>query len=400
MSMVESMCGADVFKTSLCIITIFLACTSFLMKIIPKIPLLNKVTFIPFLSLVPMTLSSVGVIPSNYPLYKPLQAVSLYMAIFFMIMAIDVGKVLRSLQPRILALFLLGCAGTALGAALAQVLSAPLIGAENSAMISACTAGSYAGGAMNWAAVGDALDMPSSLNAMAFPASVIAYTLYLGLVLTLDNSPLRPALERWIGVTNDLGKSTASVTRVSKTEDSGALKLEDYINGFLAFCVVFIVSIMLEQLVRGLVFVPLVIFLTTFAIMLGAIIPSTKVDGIKRLRKMSSFGEASLFFLLCVIGAQAKLTSSLIHAPALLLIPAVVIAVHVFVLLLFARLLKVDLVTSAIVSIAAIGGVATAPVTAAALKAVELIPLAILLGMLGYAVGTYMGVYLGVFLLP
>ncbi len=399
MSMVESFCGADVFKTSLCIITIFLACTSFLMKIIPKIPLLNKVTFIPFLSLVPMTLSSVGVIPNDYPLYKPLQAVSLYMAVFFMIMAIDVGKVLRSLQPRILALFLLGCAGTALGAMLSQVLTAPLIGTEDSAMISACTAGSYAGGAMNWAAVGDAIEMPSSLNAMAFPASVIAYTLYLGLVLTLNNSPLRPALERWIGATDDHAKATTPVSHTGETEDTGMLRREDYINGFLAFCAVFTVSIVLEELVRGFVFVPLVIFLTTFAILLGALVPLTKSDGMKRLRKMSSFGEASLYFLLCVIGAQAKLTSSLIQAPALLLIPAVVIAVHVLVLLLSARLLKIDLVTSAVVSIAAIGGVATAPVTAAALKAVELIPLAIILGMLGYAVGTYIGVYLGAFLL-
>ena len=60
---------------------------------------------------------------------------------------------------------------------------------------------------------------------------------------------------------------------------------------------------------------------------------------------------------------------------------------------------KIDLVTTCISSIAAVGGAASAPVTAAVFKAEALIPLGIILGSLGYAIGNYLGVYVGYFLL-
>ena len=190
---------------------------------------------------------------------------------------------------------------------------------------------------------------------------VIMYTLYLGALLALENSPLRPALERWIGAARPAAAPVAPVADPGGAESAGPPRLEDYIHGFLAFSVVYLASILLEQLVGGLVFVPQVIFLTTFAILLGAAAPHTKLAVARRLVRMSAFGEASLYFLLGIIGAQATLTESLMHAPVLLLVPTVVIAVHVLVLLPGARLLRVDLVTGAIVSIAAIGGAASAP---------------------------------------
>ncbi|NLX95159.1 MAG: DUF819 family protein [Rhodopirellula sp.] len=399
-SVVESLFHGDPLRISLCLVAIFLACPAVLMKVVPKVPVLRKVTFVPFLFLAPMVLSSLGIIPGSYSLYKPLQSFALYMAIFFMVLAIDVGRILRSLDPRVLLLFLLGCLGTGLGAAVAHVVCSPLIGEEPSAMVAACTAAAYSGGSMNWAAVSEAIEVPDSLNATAFPAMVIMYTLYLGALLALENSPLRPALERWIGAARPAAAPVAPVADPGGAESAGPPRLEDYIHGFLAFSVVYLASILLEQLVGGLVFVPQVIFLTTFAILLGAAAPHTKLAVARRLVRMSAFGEASLYFLLGIIGAQATLTESLMHAPVLLLVPTVVIAVHVLVLLPGARLLRVDLVTGAIVSIAAIGGAASAPAAAGALKAAELIPLGVLLGSLGYALGTYLGVYVGVLLLP
>lgn len=405
-SLVESLFGGEPLATSLCLIAILLACPAILMQVIPRTPVLRKVTFVPFLFLVPMILSSLGIIPDSYPLYKPLQSTALYMAIFFMVLAIDLGQILRSLATRVLLLFLIGCLGTAAGAILAHALFAPLIGSESSAMVAACTTAAYTGGSMNWAAVSEAIEVPDSLNATAFPAMVIMYTLYLGGLLALDNSPLRPLLEQWIGaasrdeVDSDEADSDEASAMVAVGDESfAAPRREDYINGFLAFVIVYLVSIVMEQWVRDLFFIPMVIFLTTFAILLGAAAPRIRINAVQRLGSLSTLGEASLYFLLGIIGAQASLTGSLLHAPVLLLIPTVVIIVHALVVLLAARLLRVDLATSTIVSIAAIGGAASAPAAAGALRAPELIPLGVLLGSLGYALGTYLGVYLGLFLL-
>ena len=410
-SVVEWLFDGEPLATSLCLIAIFLACPAVLMQVIPRTPVLRKVTFVPFLFLLPMILSSLGIIPDSYPLYKPLQSTSLYMAIFFMVLAIDVARILRSLATRILLLFLIGCLGTAAGSILAHALFAPLIGSESSAMIAACMSAAYTGGSMNWAAVSEAIEVPDSLNATAFPAMVIMYTLYLGGLLALDNSPLRPLLERWIGATSsdevvrddvsrdDIRSGELPATAVVGGESHAVPKREDYINGFLAFSIVYLASSVLEQWVNDLAFIPLVIFLTTFAILLGARAPRMRFAAVGRLGNLSTFGEASLYFLLGIIGAQASLSGSLLHAPVLLLIPTVVIIVHALVLLLAARLLKVDLTTATIVSIAAIGGAASAPAAAGALRAPELIPLGVLLGSLGYALGTYLGVYLGLLLL-
>ena len=398
-SVVESFFGGDPLQTSLGLIAIFLACPAVLMKLIPRIPVLRKVSFVPFLYLVPMVLASLEIIPASHPLYDPLQSLTLYMAIFFMVLAIDLHRILRSLETRILLLFLLGCLGVALGGTVAYGLFAPVISAESAAMVAACNTAAYSGGAMNWVAVSEAIDVPSSLSASAFPGMIIVYALYLGVVLALGNSPLRPVLERWIGATGRSDTPAIGGPPPAEPAPAASPRLEDYIYGFLAFCIVYLASVLLEQSVRGFFFVPAVIFLTTFAILIGAVAPRMKSAGMNRMGSMSTFGEAALYFLLCVIGAQASLTGSLIEAPVLLLIPTVIITVHALVLLLAARLLKVDLVTSVVASVSAVGGAASAPVTAAALGSAELIPLGVILSSLGYALGTYLGVYLGLFLL-
>ena len=399
LSVIEVLFEGDPFQTSLCLVAVLLASTAIIMNLIPKVPVLRKATFVPFLFLTPMVLASAGIIPGVHPLYKPLQSIVLYMAIFFMVVAIDLGQILRSLQTRVLLLFFLGCIGTAVGAIAAHLLFAPLLGSQTSAMVAACNAGAYVGGSMNWVAVADALEVPETLSAIAFPGMVIIYTIYLGAILALDYSPLRPVLERWIGAGLDEAPRETGLAAFGKHTDIEPPTCDDYIKGFLAFAIVYLVSIALEDLVCRYVFIPLVIFLTSLTILLGAAAPRFAVFRAKWLKRMSTFGEASLCFLVGIIGAQAMLTESLLQSPILLLIPLVVAIIHAMVLLPCAKLLKVDLMTTSVVSIAMIGGAASAPAAAGALGRASLIPLGVLLGSLGYLVGTYLGVYLGCFLL-
>lgn len=398
-SLVEWLFDGASFETSLCLLAILLASTAIIMNLIPKVPVLRKATFVPFLFLTPMILASAGIIPGSHPLYGPLQSVVLYMAIFFMVVAIDLGQILRSLQTRVVLLFFVGCVGTGLGAIVAHLIFTPILGAEPSAMVAACNAGAYVGGSMNWVAVADALDVPESLSAVAFPGMVIVYTIYLGALLALDYSPLRPVLERWIGVTSPEEPLEAGTAAFGQHTTIEPPTCDDYIKGFLAFSIVYLVSIVLEELVCRFVFIPLVIFLTSLTILLGAVAPRFAMFRATWMNRMSTFGEASLCFLVGIIGAQAMLTESLLQSPILLLVPLVVAIVHAFVLLPGTRLLKVDLTTASVISIALIGGAASAPAAAGALGKANLIPLGVLLGSLGYLVGTYLGVYLGVLLL-
>ena len=388
MSLIERLLHDD-YQVALGIFTILSGTAIALFKWIPKIPILKRISFVPFLFFVPMLFSNIGLIPIQYGLYQPLQSTTLYLAIFLMVVTIDVRNILKVARPQVLLLFMCACMGTVLGAIIAWAVFIPLVGSETAAQVAAGTTGFYCGGSMNWVAVCDALEVPSTLNAAAFPAVIIVYSLYLGCVLLLEGSPLGKRLDRWLGA----GQIAEPDDNDFVQQEAAPLSISDYMLGLFAFCGVYLASMLLEQAFAAYIFIPQVIFITTFALILGIWTPLNKMRG------LATLGEAALYFLLCVIGIQGDLTETLRQAPILILLPLIVAIVHGAVVLLAARVLKVDLTTTCVTSIAAIGGAATAPIVAAVFKLEALIPIAVMLGLLGYAVGNYLGIYLGHFLL-
>jgi uncharacterized membrane protein len=89
------------------------------------------------------------------------------------------------------------------------------------------------------------------------------------------------------------------------------------------------------------------------------------------------------------MGAQAAL-SGLSRAPWFIAAAYVWIAIHGVFCLTGAWLFRVDIHTAAIASAANIGGAASAPVVAAYHRE-ALIPMAVLMALVGYALGNYLG---------
>jgi uncharacterized membrane protein len=67
-----------------------------------------------------------------------------------------------------------------------------------------------------------------------------------------------------------------------------------------------------------------------------------------------------------------------------------IILIHATIMLIFAKLFKLDLFSLGVASLANIGGVASAPILAGAYNK-ALIPIGVLMAMMGYIVGTFMG---------
>ena len=65
----------------------------------------------------------------------------------------------------------------------------------------------------------------------------------------------------------------------------------------------------------------------------------------------------------------------------------IVIVIHILIMVIFAKLLKLDIFTCAVASLANIGGTATAPVLAGSYNS-ALVPVGIIMALLGYIVGT------------
>ncbi|MGE8281308.1 MAG: DUF819 domain-containing protein, partial [Stenotrophomonas sp.] len=100
----------------------------------------------------------------------------------------------------------------------------------------------------------------------------------------------------------------------------------------------------------------------------------------------SKWGSMFLYFLIACIGMQMDLLA-LLEKPWLFALGVLWIGVHIVLLWLVGKLLKVPFFYFAIASQSNIGGPASAPVLATAFHP-ALAPVGVLLGTLGYAVGT------------
>ena len=100
---------------------------------------------------------------------------------------------------------------------------------------------------------------------------------------------------------------------------------------------------------------------------------------------------ALLIAVVAVLASQSNF-QGIGDAPLYILAGVVIIAMHAGLMLLAARLFHFDLYLCGIASLAHIGGVAATPLLAAS-YARSLVPLAILLALLGYVLGTGYGLF-------
>ena len=93
-----------------------------------------------------------------------------------------------------------------------------------------------------------------------------------------------------------------------------------------------------------------------------------------------------LYIVIALIASRADL-GAVGNAHIWLLAGFVILLIHVTIMVILAKLLKLDIFTCCVASLANIGGTATAPVLAGAYSN-ALVPVGIMMALLGYVVGT------------
>jgi len=96
-----------------------------------------------------------------------------------------------------------------------------------------------------------------------------------------------------------------------------------------------------------------------------------------------------LYLIVALIASRANF-AELTQAPLYIFAGFIIIAIHASIMVIFAKLFKLDLFSLGVASLANIGGVASAPILAGAYNK-ALIPIGVLMAMMGYIVGTFMG---------
>jgi uncharacterized membrane protein len=245
-------------------------------------------------------------------------------------------------------------------------------------------AGSWIGGTGNLAAVAEAVDTPPTMMGLVVIADTFIFILYFPLLFACKRWAARFA--RFTGVTEEEAERLDRAVGELKTKTS-KVHYKDVITLFgLGFALIWGVQWLSQFLpvVEGVFSQKTwqILILTTVALGLAST-PLRNIPG------TGALSMALVYTYLSMIGAQADIRDAA-TAPYFLIAGLVCIFLHLVFVVVAAKLFRTDVHLTAIASVAAIGGAASAPVVAAYHKK-ELVPVSIILALGGYALGNYLG---------
>ena len=333
--------------------------------------------------LVTFVLSNLKVIPIAAPTYDAVWSYLVPLAIPLLLFKADLSRILREAGPTLVA-YLLGALGTILGTVVAYYLL-PLgkAGWQLAAVFSA----TYIGGSVNFAATAEAVGLRSGdLLSAGVAADNLVMTLYFLVLFALPS----------IGWLQRIFPSRGSNVRINESkfsspnsQESPQLKLIDLSQSLAISSIVCATGYGLADLLG---FNRAGILVTTVLIVaLATRFPAylSKIEGAEKI------GTLLMQIFFAAIGASANVGIVLQVGPILFVFATLILAVHLLMLLVAGKLLRLDLAELVIASNANMGGPTTAAAMAAARKWDRLVTPAILCGTLGYAVATFIGVFLG-----
>jgi uncharacterized membrane protein len=319
-------------------------------------------------------LSNLGLVPVSSPVYEGIFGPVTSLAIAWLLISVRLDD-LREAGPTMLAAFLIGVAGTAIGALVGATVLAGAFGDE-AWKLAGVTTGTYSGGSLNFVAVGRELGLPPSLFAAATAADNIVTAIWFGATLML---PLWLSRGERKAAAEVPGRTASSLPSIHEAPELRALDLTALFA--LGFTLIWAAS----RLSAAVPAVPSVLWLTTLALAAG------QIPAVRRLSGAMLLGTVALHLFFTLMGISSRVSEIASVGPQVLYLMAIVVGVHGLVLYGVGKLARLSPGTLSVASQAAIGGPTTAMAMAIARRWPALILPGMAVGLLGYAVGNYLG---------
>jgi uncharacterized membrane protein len=284
--------------------------------------------------------------------------------------------------------FLLASGATVLGVLLAievvdlsGMVSLPITEREVTAGIAGLFTSTYIGGSVNYAALGEITGLRE--DASFFSAATAVDNVYSALYLSF--LALLPGL-RWITTRFKMNVDDTDSQGASFDETEAAPISAASLGSALAFAlgIVAVSDTIVAHLDLGMYRYAIITLIT---VAIATVIPSW----VAKLRGSFELGVVLSMVFFASIAAGADVVAVITIAPSLIIFTAVLLGVHALALLLAGRLFGLTLPELIIASNAAVLGATTAPALAAAKGWSNLVTPGVLVGVLGYALGTLIG---------
>ena len=346
--------------------------------------------------------ANVGLLPAGstaeapVPVYDFIFAVVAPLSILWILLKVNLRDVLRAGVP-IIVLFLIGSVGTAAGvvAGMWVVRGAETIGPLYAAL-GGMFVGTYTGGSVNFNAL--ALHYDVMREGVLFGGSVVVDNIitaaWMAATLALPRV-LAPLWPRPAGTDAPAGRGAVLLGIEDDTEALHPLDLGLMLA--LGCGALWLSEVLAAWMAAHGVAVPSVLLLSVLALVLA------QIPAVARLRGARTLAMYAVYLFLAVIGAfcDVRALGQLGGLGLTLLVFCTVIALtHGLFTFGAARVLRLDVDVAAVASQANIGGGTSALALARSLGRDDLVLPAVLIGSLGYAVGTFLGFFVAEQILP
>jgi uncharacterized membrane protein len=344
----------------------FTAAVSFKME--RYVSWIGHVSSVCMIILIGMLLSLFGAVPSEHHVYDFFAGDAVPVALCLMLFGLHFKEAIR-IPPRILVFFVVGVLGSVVGGLIAGALGFRELGPLSFKVAAQLTA-SYIGGGENAVAMQQMYGIPAETFLAVFAVDNIVTSVWMIFCLYYA---------RQSAFSSDVSsKQTATLDKLNASFNVPDLFFSLF---FAVVCV--LLSNFAAEKIGGL---HKVLYLSLFALLLGQIPFVQKVTQPSYLLGSTLF--AGFFFS---IGSMADITK-LSGAPvSLALMPFVVVFVHASILFLYGKFSQRKPIEFGMVSQALIGGPATAVALVNSRKWTDASGMAVILGILGYALGNFCG---------
>lgn len=336
-----------------------------------------------FIYFTPVILTNSGVLPAKSPVYDVIQQVILPMLLVLLLMKANVRGAYR-VMGRGIGVMLFGTLGVMIGAPLGLLAVQDWMGPDAWKSFGALS-GSWIGGTANLAAVGTMVGATDGDKGLALLADSTLYMFWIPVLLASKRFTAKFAV--FTGVPADLREQVEEAAE-EKKEAKESPTTRDYL--FL-LCIAMWAAWM-AQCVAGLLpeVSPHLTRITWQLLLVTTIGLGLSYTPLHRIHGSHELGMALLFFFVARMGAGAKLDEVASQTVPMLIGAAIMISVHGAFCVLGAKIFRTDLHTAAIASAANVGGVAASTIVASYHRR-SLVPAAVLMAILGIAIGNYCG---------
>ncbi|MBW8331107.1 MAG: DUF819 family protein [Prolixibacteraceae bacterium] len=311
------------------------------------------------------------------------------LSIPLMLMGSNVMRIIRE-GGKLLVAFLIGALGVVLGSFVAFYFID--LGADSGNAAGVITA-TLIGGSMNFIATGEILNFSTHpLFSATIAVDNFAANAYILMLFAIPSFKflarffMKPKIEN------------LETTANNQNEESYPITIERIALSMLIAAVIAGVGSLISPAIQYLFSSKMsmnILIVTVLSVLIANILP-------KKLKKLEdtafAIGLWMMYIFLAAIGASTNLSDMLHVGPAVLGFYIIILFFHLIFMVSLARIFKLDVYEVIIASAANIMGPSVAAPMAASLGQKKLITPGILVGILGYVIGTFIGVSIAVML--